>query len=378
MLNITKKTKPRILFILHLPPPVHGTSAVGKCIKESNLLKKQFECDFVSLGTSKGLNNKSIVRIFCKFLIVFLSVAKKLVMNRYDLCYLTLNSSGTAFYKDSIIVALVKIFRVKLIYHFHNKGVLKKQNHWFDNILYKYAFNKSHVILLSKLLYYDIKKYVDIKNVSFCPNGIKLSKNVSGSRQGNNSKVKIMFLSNLIESKGVFVLLDACEIIKNKGFLFECKFVGAPSDITEKTLLKMVSEKGLTNHVFYMGKKYGADKDTYLRNADIFAFPTYFECFPLVLLEAMHFSLPIVSTYEGGIPDIVEDGQTGFLCPQKDAISFAKKLELLIEDKDLREQMGAAGYLKYKERFTLEEFENRFKNILLSTAKTVAMCKNEK
>jgi glycosyltransferase involved in cell wall biosynthesis len=78
----------------------------------------------------------------------------------------------------------------------------------------------------------------------------------------------------------------------------------------------------------------------------------------------MQFSLPIVSTFEGGIPDVVENGVTGFLVPQKDVEALADKLEILIKSPELRKQMGAAGRKKYEEEFTLERFEGRMVEIL--------------
>jgi len=78
----------------------------------------------------------------------------------------------------------------------------------------------------------------------------------------------------------------------------------------------------------------------------------------------MQHYLPIVSTFEGGIPNVVEDGLTGFLVPQKNAIGLADKLEMLITDPGLREKMGTAGRSKYEREFTLERFEGRMVEIL--------------
>lgn len=96
--------------------------------------------------------------------------------------------------------------------------------------------------------------------------------------------------------------------------------------------------------------------------ADIFVFPTFYhnESFPLVNLEAMQYKLPIVSTDEGGIRDIVEDGVTGFIVPKEDAAVLAKKIAVLVDDEGLRGKMGEAGYKRYKELFTLSIFETHF------------------
>ena len=78
----------------------------------------------------------------------------------------------------------------------------------------------------------------------------------------------------------------------------------------------------------------------------------------------MQHSLPVVSTFEGAIPDVVEDGVTGFLVPQKDPVALAEKLEILIRNPEMRNQMGEAGRAKYEREFTLERFERRMVEIL--------------
>ena len=83
----------------------------------------------------------------------------------------------------------------------------------------------------------------------------------------------------------------------------------------------------------------------------------------------MKFSLPIVFTYEGGIPDVIKEGETGFLVPQNDAITLAEKLELLIKDPGLRKEMGEMGRNKYEAEFTLAVFEKRFTTILKELSK---------
>ena len=82
------------------------------------------------------------------------------------------------------------------------------------------------------------------------------------------------------------------------------------------------------------------------------------------IFEAMQFRLPLISTFEGAIPEIIEDGVNGFLVAQKDVIALANKLEVLIKDKELRSKMGAAAYLKFSNNYTLEIFENNMVKVL--------------
>ena len=175
--------------------------------------------------------------------------------------------------------------------------------------------------------------------------------------------VNLLFLSNLIPSKGVYVLLDACRILKDKGLDFQCNFVGGETkEIDRATFEAEVQRRGLEGMVRYEGPKYGEEKEEYWCSSDVFVFPTYYfnECVPLVILEAMQHGLPVVSTDEGAVPDIVVDGENGFICRRKDVEGLAQALERLLLDEALRRRMGAKGYSRYMENFTLERFERRF------------------
>ena len=128
----------------------------------------------------------------------------------------------------------------------------------------------------------------------------------------------------------------------------------------------MVKERNLQDSVQYIGKQYGKDKETCYANSDIFVFPTFYhnECFPLVLLEAMSYGLPCVSTNEGAIREIIDDGITGYIVEKNNPQILADKLELLIKDATLRQKMGNEGKKKFEENYTLEIFEHNFFNAI--------------
>jgi len=365
--------KTKILFILHYPPPVHGAAMVGQYIRESEKINNTFEGRYLNLGTSRSIDEigkGGIIKLWRYFVLLW-KTAYTVLSFRPNLVYLTLTSKGGGFYKDALVAIKAKALGVKMVYHFHNKGVRCHQDKWLDNLLYKMVFKNADVILLSEHLYPDIQKYVPKNRVHICPNGIP--EIVPGSKfniqKESNKPVEILFLSNLIKSKGVFVLLEACKILKQKGLDFHCTYVGGEGDISAEQLQQNIKKTGLAAEVHYAGKKYGADKSAEFSKADFFVHPSLNDCFPLVLLEAMQFSLPIVSTYEGGIPGIVEKDKTGFLVPQNDAVALAEKLELLIKDPVLRKEMGEFGRKKYEAEFTLAAFETRFRTILKELVK---------
>lgn len=78
----------------------------------------------------------------------------------------------------------------------------------------------------------------------------------------------------------------------------------------------------------------------------------------------MQQSLPCISTNEGGIASIIDDGKTGFLVEKQNPVQLADKMEVLLKDRELREDMGRAGKKKFEQEFTLSKFEERMLKIL--------------
>jgi len=372
------KTHKRVLFSLHIPPPLHGSSMVGFQIKHSDIINVTFDCRYVNLGTSKTMYEigRNVLGKIKPYLSILWQVTTNLFTRRPDLYYLAIVAEGIGFYKDVVLVFLAKMFGVKLVYHLHNKGVKNKQDKFPYNLLYRFVFKNADVILLSALLYPDIKKYVSANAVHYCPNGImdKSSRMAPLVTDNADTKMKrinrgngvfeILFLSNLLVSKGLYDLIDACRILMEKGIVFHCTIIGGEGDISKKQLTSKIEAAGLILNVTYEGIKYGPEKEKAFEMADIFVLPSHNECMPLVIIEAMQYSLPVISTFEGGIPDLIEDGTTGFLIPEKDPGILAEKLIVMFNDPLIRQRMGNAGREKYEKDFTLDIFENRMKEIL--------------
>lgn len=359
--------KPSILFIMHMPPPVHGAAMMGKYIHDSRVVNETFDCHYINLATAKDLADIGKIRLqkFTQFYQLLNKIRKEVKRIQPELVYVTPNAKGGAFYKDFIVMQMLKSMGCKVVVHYHNKGVSLKQDKIIDNLLYRIFFKKLKVILLAEALYADVQKYVSHKDVFICPNGIPESLTAEPSAIRHNAIPKLLFLSNLLIDKGVFTLLDACKILKEKGYQFTCDFVGGETaDINAERFNQEVQARQLTDIAEYKGKKYGKEKDSFFRNADIFVFPTYYETFGLVNLEAMEYKLPVISTNEGGIPDIIKDGENGFICLKKNPSSLADCIEKLLIDENLRHNMGEDGYRKLKTNFTLEAFENNIASIL--------------
>ena len=111
------------------------------------------------------------------------------------------------------------------------------------------------------------------------------------------------------------------------------------------------------------GGVYGDDKVEFFQQADAFIHPTLNDCFPLVLLEAMQYSLPIVSTYEGGIPNIVDE-RVGFLVNPHDSVALADAMQYLMLHPNVGRERGRQGRMKFEQEYILPIFEHRLQSIL--------------
>lgn len=179
--------------------------------------------------------------------------------------------------------------------------------------------------------------------------------------------IHFLFLGNLIPSKGVPILLEACRILREKGLSFHCHIAGAPTGkMSLEQARHIVQERSLTTCVTLYGGVYGNNKEELFKQCHVFVFPTQYpnECFPLVLLEAMRHALPIIATPVGAIPDMVEDGVTGLIIPEQDAEALAEAMQSFIEHPERIRSMGEAARERFLHSYTADHFEQRLLRIL--------------
>lgn len=352
----------RILMILHLPPPVHGASAVGEMIRTSARLAERFEMRFINLSTSSGGDEigKWSVRKLFRLVHIRREVRRALKEFRPDKVYCTPSAAFPGLLKDSVVLSPVRRRHIPLVAHFHNRGIPSRSG-WKD-FFYRRLFSGTQVILLSERLLPEFSRFAC--SVRFCPNGIDA---LPAAALSDREVPILLFLSNLIVSKGVLVLLDACRILKEAGASFRCVFAGSASyDLSVEAFAEEVTRRGLQDVVEYVGPRYGVEKERLFAESDVFVFPTRYpnESFPLVILEAMSCGLPVVSTDAGAIEDMVLDGVTGFVCHDSRPEGLADCLARLLDDQDLRRRMGSEGRRHYSLHFTRDAFENRLSAIL--------------
>lgn len=344
---------------------------MNKLVTESPLLRETFQVETVNLQFARNMTEIERFSLRKVGLVFYFAglILYKLLSFRPDLVYFTFSPRGFAFYRDMLYSGLMKLFGKKRVYHLHGKGLGRSANqNYLTRKACEWVFKGAEVICLSPRLQRDITE-VFPKDVYFVPNGI-VAGPVPESRDAAKAVPNILYLSNYIEAKGVLVLINALKLVKERGLPFTARMVGAPGDLSVDDLKNLIRELELTDEVTVVGPRYKADKISEFQEADFFVFPTYYpnEAFPLVNLEAMQFGLPIISTDEGGIPDMLLEGESGFIVESRNVQQLADRIVHLLEHPEHRAIMGEKGYQHFQKNYTLEKFylnlNNTFSQIL--------------
>jgi len=183
----------------------------------------------------------------------------------------------------------------------------------------------------------------------------------------NKIKLRLITVGRLDELKGQEYGVKAVNSLINKGVAVEYILVG--TGIYEERLKKMVDELGLTKSVFFTGKTKPEEVLKLLQSADIFLMTSVTneagmqESQGLVTAEAQASGLPVVAFDTGGVKYTLKDGKTGFLCKEKDVVDFASKIESLITNPALREQMGKKAREFIEKEYSEISVMNKWKDI---------------
>ncbi|WP_291321956.1 glycosyltransferase family 4 protein [Desulfonatronospira sp.] len=348
-------------------------------VHESKILRSTFSINSICISYMQSRADMGKLKLSKLF--VFMYTIKKLIIELWNfrpaIIYFQISPHGLAFARDFVFVCLMKLFNIPIVFHLRGKGIRNKSK--LSKLFYKFCFCNEYVICLSSLLTYDIEDVYKGKPF-VVSNGIPDSSFIGSKALLSNNIPKILFLSNLIISKGILDFLEALKIINDKKFKFEGIIVGAEADLNSYKLNNTLKSKGLREKIQYLGPKYNDEKCRIYHDSDIFVFPTKmsWECFPGVILEAMQFNLPVVSTREGAISEIVDDEVTGFIVEKSSPQQLAEKIEILIKNPQLRQQMGQAGRKKYEEKYTLQHFEENMKNVFQEILEDINIKKQSK
>jgi len=203
--------------------------------------------------------------------------------------------------------------------------------------------------------------------ITVIPNGRDIStiKDISTLKQ-ERDKLEITWVGRMVEVKGLQYLIKAMDNIVSGYPNAHLTLIG--DGPLKKKFKRVVKELSIDSNISFIGFINNEDVMQYLESSDIFVLPSISEGFPVVILEAMAVAKPVVASNVGGIPDAVEDGNTGFLVEPKNPEQLTEKISYLIDHPEERKRMGNNGRRMVEEKFTWDKITGKiigiYKNIL--------------
>lgn len=325
----------KVLFLGRFAPPMHGAAKMNDLYFNALKKDRSFSVKKIKLNKYNSLENigkidKSKIKGYIQTINELISKIKKF---NPEIIYLEMAPKGIAFYKDSIFVLISKLFKKKIFIQFHAKGISQTTKNKLAALYYKSVFKNTKIIILSKILFNDIKNVAKWKQIKILPNGIPDEINDNEfekiiKRRDKNKKPIFLFLSNMIESKGPIDVLKICNKLNIKGVDFECNFIGKFQDADfKKKFEKQLKIFKLEKKCKYLGAKYGKNKNKILEKSDLLIYPTTEDCFPLVILEAFMFGIPVFSYNTGAIKEMISEKDIGVVMNQKDWKGLFKEIK---------------------------------------------------
>jgi glycosyltransferase involved in cell wall biosynthesis len=369
--------KGKILVVGQLPPPFHGSNVMAK-VTVSTLEKDGYQVIFVDKSFAKSIETigKPSLRKILRVPVLAIELLIACLFKRPAICIYFIACGKSAFLIDTFLLLLLRLSRIPYILRFGGKGFYKLQSESFIwHFLVSYTLsNALGGIVLGQAIKQDVDLFIPDERLVYVPNGIENQSSFFKKTRNNN--IQVLFLSNLHPKKGPFDVLKAANILVQQNINMRFVLAGADSSLNfTKQLRSYIINNGLDEYVTMIGAVYGEQKDNLFRTSDIFVFPTYFEreTFGIVNIEAMSWGLPVISSTEGAIPEIVQDGITGFIVNPKSPEEIADKIMTLVNNPDLIKKMGIKGREVFKSKYTSEAYARNldgaikfFENILTS------------
>ncbi len=375
----------KVLVVGQTPPPYLGQPIMLQKLLDSPIAGVELHHVGIRLSTDAN----EVGRFRWSKVLTLIPIVLRIVWARLFggvkiLYYPPAGPNRVTIFRDFAILLPTRWLFGKTIFHFHASGlseIYERLPAWQRWLFRRAYYNADAGIRLSALTPDDARQlrvrreYVIANGIDDpCPAGPMADTTpISAQRP-----LRILFVAMLRESKGVLVLIEAAARLAQRGVPFQVEIMG--QFITpefEKRVHARVQELGLQDRVKFLGLLTGDAKFAAYARADVFSMPTFYEseAFPVVLLEAMAYGLPIVATRWRGIPSIVDHDQTGFLVAPRSA-PVAERLEVLAEDPMLRERMGQAARRKFLREFEWATHVANMRQVFLDTAGVVAASKS--
>lgn len=319
---------------------------------------KKYHC--VWIQTHRDSNSFVKIWYFITALLEFL-----LLVPFCDIVHFHFSNSSTAKRKR-ILMPIAKICRKKIIVHFHAFSMDNTVNGPFRK-RYEYLFFNADLILVlsgywKNALIADLGLPENKIRVVYnpCPN-IDTQTFVNSIKFADATiQKKILYAGTVCHRKGYDDMIRAFAKIASRHQDWKIVFAGNGEVVQGKAL---AAELGILNQTEFLGWVSGNDKDKAFRNVSIFCLPSYAEGFPMGVLDAWAYGLPVITTPVGGIPDIAVDGKNMLLFNPGDIEALSCQMERMISDDELRATIANQSVLLANTIFNVHTINQKLGDI---------------
>lgn len=372
----------KVLVMGMVPPPVGGMATFI-----SDMLNAKFNENIKIQHfdtTKKTSQNRLLFTAILYHFFLILKLILTIVIGRPKIIHIHI-CSFFSFYRSSIDIIMAKLLLRKIIVHIH--GGYFDQFYNSSNQLGKYyiksILNAANVVIVLSEYWEDFFSHVLNKNkITIVKNGVNISdyKKIGRKRLGNSQNkskycenINLLYIGGVSKNKGIMDLIVAVLKLKNKSLKFNMNLVGPE---IEDGVLEQIENFCKINKLFEIinikGTLIGKEKNEVYKDATIFILPSYAEGLPITIIEAMACGLPIISSKVGGIPEVIKENINGFLIDPGDVDMLTERIEFLIKNKNIREDMGknnlAEAISNYDFKIVVEKLERIYENLLSSNS----------
>jgi glycosyltransferase involved in cell wall biosynthesis len=295
---------------------------------------------------------------------------KALILFRPTLAVFFITVGFGSFLVDCLLLSILRLFRVDYILYMHGRGL----DRWgkvpvlpLRLVARKALSSAIGGIVLGESLKSDVNAYIPDGSLAVLANGIPdASGNLRAVKKKNGGTVTVLFLSNLLPTKGPMSFLRMAKKVLEEEKSVRFVMAGPPRSVDfAATLHNFIRANGLEDSLTMPGGVYGEEKDRLFQEADIFVFPTsYLETFGIVNLEAMQWGLPVISSPVGAIPEVVVDGESGYIVDPEDTEAMAQRVLGLVRNPELRMAMGQRGRERFEKEYSIDAFERNVAKVV--------------
>jgi glycosyltransferase involved in cell wall biosynthesis len=356
----------KILIIGPFPNPINGCSIANKILLQQLRLKKDLSVEFINTNTI-NISSEKVGQFSIKKAFYFLKFYKNIFrIFQSDLVYTTPGQTFFGLLKYIPFFFCSLLFNKPYIIHIHGNHLGNEFTSLsgLKKYLFAYFIKKADAgIVLSKTLTKNFDNLLVQKKIYIVENFATVDLTLNDKIIKSKDRLRILYLSNLMEEKGVLDFLDSLILLKNEGVVFSADIAGKIEDESELIVKSKFDE--LIGFINYHGVVFGEKKISLLQNSNVFILPTYYrmEGQPISLIEAMATGNIIVTTAFSGIPDIISE-ENGFFVESKNPQNIFKILVAINQNLDQYVDAFSNKNIEYvKSNFTEAQFAAKISNI---------------